>query len=216
MSGLVPFTRVEEVTNADDVAVLSCSEAIRGLNRQISLFTPALMITSGGFDRDPVMEFDARFPAESADLRPFCIDLKPSTSELFFSGLGMHPLPGRNKAVNWDKRLYGIAQQREEECFAFLSGIAFSHADTGYFASTFSYPLEIPDPTSKFNELLQVRVFGIVSNQFIALLERRVNGPPVVRHVPVPNEKAALNFLQQNGILSAFTGDNPLIICDEI
>jgi hypothetical protein len=187
---------------------------LRGLNKQISLFTPALLLTSGRFDRDPVMEFDARFPAETVDLRPFCIDLKPDTGEVFFSGLGLHALPGRSRAVNWDKRLYGIAQQREEECFAFLSGIAFSDSKTGYFASTFSYDISIPDPTSKFNEILQVKVFGVISNQFIAMLEKKLVGPPVVRHVPVPNEKAALNFLQQNGVLSSFTGDDPLIICD--
>jgi hypothetical protein len=46
------------------------------------------------------------------------------------------------------------------------------------------------------------------------MLEKKLVGPPVVRHVPVPNEKAALNFLQQNGVLSSFTGDDPLIICD--
>lgn len=206
-----PFTRVDEITNADEISARSCSESLRVLNKQISLFTPALMMTSGKFDRDPVVEFDARFPAESVDLRPFCIDLKQDTNELFFSGLGTHVLPGRAKPVNWDKRLYGIAQSREEECFAFLSGIAFSNSKTGYFASTFAYDLAIPDPTSRFNEILQVKVFGVISNQFIAMLEKRTIGPPVVRHVPVPDEKAALNFLQQNGILSPFDGNDPLI-----
>lgn len=211
MGNPAPFTRVDEVTHADEISARSCSESLRGLNKQISLFTPALMITSGQFDRDPVMEFDARFPAESVDLRPFCIDLKPDSNEIFFSGLGVRTLPGRAKPVNWDKRLYGIAQQREEECFAFLSGIAFSNSKTGYFASTFAYDLPIPDPTSRFNEILQVKVFGVISNQFIAMLEKRLAGPPVVRHVPVPDEKAALNFLQQNGILSPFDGNDPLI-----
>jgi hypothetical protein len=214
MAPPAPFTRVDAITNADEIAARSCSESLRGLNRQISLFTPALLITSGRFDRDPVIEFDARFPAESADLRPFCIDLKPTTDELFFSGLGVRAIPGRPRPVNWDKRLYGIAQTREEECFAFLSGIAFSDAKTGYFASTFAYDLTIPDPTSRFNEMLPVKVFGVISNQFIAMLERRVTGPAVVRHVPVPNETAALNFLQQNGILSSFNGNDPLIICE--
>lgn len=215
MGNQAPITRVDEITNADDISARSCSESLRGLNKQISLFTPALLITSGHFDRDPVIEFDARFPAESADLRPFCIDLKPDTNEVFFSGLGIHALPGRNRPVNWDKRIYGVAQQREEECFAFLSGIAFSDSKTGYFASTFSYDLAVIDPTSRFNEILTVKVFGVISNQFIAMLEKRLAGPPVVRHVPVPNENAALNFLQQNGILSSFDGNDPLIVVEE-
>lgn len=205
--------KVDAVTNADSIASRSCSEVLHGLTKQISLFTPALLVTVGRFDRDPLVEFDARFPAESADLRPFGIDLKPHTNEMFFSGLGVHTIPGY-KAVNWDKRLYGIAQQREEECFAFLSGIAFSDIKQNYFASTFSYNLSIPDPTSKFNEILQVKVFGVISNQFIAMLDARVSGPPTLRQVPVPNETAALNFLQQNGVLSSFDGTNPLIARD--
>jgi len=214
MSNLVPFTKVEVITDADEIATRSCAETLRGLNKQIALFTPALMITSGGFDRDPVLEFDARFPAESADLRPFCIDLKADTNEIFFSGLGLHRLPEKQRPVNWDKRIYGIAQQREEECFAFLSGIAFSDSKRNYFASTFAYDITIPDPTSRFNEILPVKVFGVISNQFIALLEKKLSGPPAVRHVPVPNERAALNFLQQNGILSSFDGNDPLIVCE--
>lgn len=206
-----PFTRVVEITNADEIVARSCAESLRGLNRPISLFTPALLITSGRFDRDPVMEFDARVPAESADLRPFCIDLKPQTAELFFSGLGVRAIPGYRRAINWDKRLYGIAKSREEDCFAFLSGIAFSDSKTGYFASTFSYDITILDPTSRLNEMLQVKVFGVISNQFIATLDHRASGPAVVRHMPVPNERVALNFLQQKGVLSSFDGNDPLV-----
>lgn len=205
------FTQIDAVTAADDIATRSCADVLRGLNKQISLFTPALLVTHGHFDRDPVMEFDARFPAESADLRPFCIDLKRD-NEFFFHGLGLSLLPGRKTPTNWDKRLYGIAQQREEECFAFLGGIAFSDMKNGFFASTFAYDLSIPDPTSRFNEILKVKVFGIISNQFISMLEARMAGPPTVRQIPVPSTTSALNFLQQNGILSSFTGDDPLVV----
>lgn len=203
------FIQVDEVSAADDIASRSCAEALRVLNKQISLFTPALMVTHGYFDRDPVMEFDARFPAESADLRPFCIDLTRD-NEFFFTGLGATVLPGRKTPTNWDKRLYGIAQDREEECFAFLSGIAFSNVKTGFFASTFAYDLTIPDPTSKFNEVLKVKVFAVVSNQFISMLSAQLNGPPVVKKIPTMSNDSALNFLRHNGILSSFSGVDPL------
>lgn len=208
------FRELDAVTNADKIATRSCADILRSFEKKIALFTPALLLTHGGFDRDPVTEFDARFPAESADSRPFCIDLKQDTNEFFFSGLGVHALPGYPLPVNWDKRIYGIDKAREEECFAFLSGIAFSEPKTGFFASVFAYDLTIPDPTSWFNEMLAVKVFGVISNKFITMLEQRIKGPAGVRQIPVPSATAALGFLQQNGILSPFTENDPLDMRD--
>lgn len=204
------FREVAAITNADKIATRSCADVLRSFDKSISLFTPALMITHGGFDRDPVTEFDCRFPAETADSRPFCIDLKADTNECFFSGLGVHPLWGSPRPVNWDKRLYGIDKSREEECFAFLSGIAFSNPKTGFFASVFAYDIIVPDPTSWFNDMFSVKVFGVISNKFISMLEQRTNKPAAVKQIPVSSPAAALGFLQQNMILSSFTETDPL------
>ena len=106
------FTEVEAITSADAIQAISCSEALRRREKPLVLFTPALLFTHAGFDRDPVVEFDARFPAESRDLRPFCIDLKGD--DVFFRGLGVMPSPGRVTPVNWDKRIYGIDADRKE------------------------------------------------------------------------------------------------------
>lgn len=208
------FRELDAVTNADNIVTRSCADVLRSFDRKIALFTPALLLTHGGFDRDPVTEFDARFPVESEDSRPFCIDLKADTDEFFFSGLGFRPQPGYPRPVNWDKRIYGIDATRQEECFAFLSGIAFSDPKTGFFASVFAYDMTIPDPTSWFNEALAVKVFGVISNKFITMLEKRLKGPPGVRQIPVPSSAAALGFLQQNGILSPFTENDPLDMRD--
>jgi hypothetical protein len=208
------FRELAAITNADKIVTRSCTDVLRSFDKKISLFTPALLLTHGGFDRDPVTEFDARFPAESEDSRPFCVDLKLDTNEFFFAGLGIHTLPGYPIPVNWDKRLYGIDKAREEECFAFLSGIAFSDPKTGFFASVFSYDMAIPDPTSWFNEALSVKIFGVISNKFITMLEARLKGPAGVRQIPVPSAGAALGFLQQNGILSPFTENDPLDLRD--
>ena len=204
------FKEVDAVTNADRIVTRSFADVLRGFDKKISLFTPAILITHGGFDRDPVTEFDARFPTDAADSRPFCVDLKADTNEFFFRGLGVHALPGYPIPVNWDKRIYGIEKDREEECFAFLSGIAFSDPKTGFFASVFAYSIEIPDPTSWFNEMLSVRVFGVISNKFLTMLNARLNGPAIIRQIPVPSPAAAMGFLQQNGILSPFTEVDPL------
>jgi len=204
------FREVDAITNADSIVTRSCADVLRGFDKKISLFTPAILVTHGGFDRDPVTEFDARFSTESYDSRPFCIDLKSDTNEFFFRGLGICPPPGYTVPVNWDKRIYGIEKDREEECFAFLSGIAFSDPKNGFFASVFAYDIAIPDPTSWFQETLSVRVFGVISNKFITMLDARINGPAVLRQIPVPSATAAMGFLQKNGILSTFTEIDPL------
>jgi hypothetical protein len=204
------FIQVDAVTNADRVLSLSCADVLRQAGPDIALFTPALLVTHGGFDRDPVMEFCARFPHEAENDKPFCIDLKPSTSELFFAGLGVKAIPGVGESVHWGKRLYGVPKTREEDCFAFLHGIMFSEKDRGFFASVFSYDMRVIDPTGWVGETLLVKVFGVVSNQFIALLADNPAGPPYAQYVPVTSPTAAMQFLQQRNIVSSFTAEDPL------
>lgn len=208
------FTDVGAVTNADDIVALSCGDALRQSGRDLVLFTPALLVTHGGFDRDPVIEFDARFPAPSADQRPFSVDLKKE-HENFFTGLGAHALPGRTRPVNWDKRLYAIDATRAEECFAFLGGIAFSDPKTAYFASVFSYDLAVPDPTARVVACLQVKVFGVISNTAVHMLRPALQGPPKAKTIVLASAASALNFLSSQQFLSPFTGTDPLEARDQ-
>jgi hypothetical protein len=208
------FTDVGAVTNVDDIVALSCGEALRQSGRNLALFTPALLVTHGGFDRDPVIEFDARFPATSKDLRPFSVDLKKDR-EHFFVGLGLRALPGRNKPVNWDKRLYAIDASRADECFAFLGGIAFSNQKTAYFASVFSYDIAVPDPTSINGLALTVKIFGVVSSSAVHMLRPAIHGPPQAKTIVLASPENALNFLASQQFLSPFTGTDPLTVRDE-
>jgi hypothetical protein len=203
------FEAVDSVAGADDIAPLSCADALQSRHRKVALFTPALLITHGGFDRDPVIEFDARFPAER-DLRPFCVDLRRE-HEFFFAGLGAVQLPNRSRLVNWDKRLYAIDAERKDECFEFIGGIAFSDPRRGFFAHTFAYDIQIPDPTSKKYDILTVTIFGVLANTFIALLRARLNKPAVAVKIPVSSQVAAAQFLgQQYGIVTPGHLDDPL------
>ena len=204
------FQKMDEVKDADSVARRSVADVLSGFDASISLFTPALLMTHGGFDRDPVFEFAARFPAASKDLAPFSIDLRADTSELFFKELGVSLLPGAKTQVNWNKRLYGIATEREEECFSFLNGIAFSDLSRGFFAGTFSYSLSIADPTSLTGDgRLDVKVFAVVSNMFVSVLDNTAGDPPIARTVPLSSSTAALKVMQDRNILTTFTGLNP-------
>lgn len=177
------FEEVEPLKETPEIARLSCAEALRNTGRKLVLFTPALMLTHGRFDRDPVIEYDARFPVDDADLRPFVVDLHKD-NERFFEGLGVSVPPGKKKPVNWDQRLYALDASRADECFGFLGGIAFSDPKVGYFGTVMSYDLDINDPTSRVHEALTVKIFGVLANTFMAFLEPRPNNVPVVRVVP--------------------------------
>jgi hypothetical protein len=172
------------------------------------------LFTHGGFDRDPVIEFDARFPVPQHDQRPFCVELKKD-AEFFFRGLGVMPSPGTTQPVNWDKRLYAIDSSREEECFGFLGGIAFSAPARGFFGNTFSYDLQIPDPTSFRNDLLAVKIFGVFTNQAVVYLEQGLSGIPRVRTVATPADGKLPAGLHGKSIIGGFNGEDQLLMRDE-
>lgn len=208
------FTEVEVITGADSVPAVSLSDALQQRDNPVSLFTPALLFTHGGFDRDPVIEFDARFPAASADLRPFRVDLTRD-SEFFFRGFGVMSAPGKQHAVNWDKRVYGISKTREDECFEFLGGIAFSNPKSSFFANTFSHAIAVPDPTSRTGQLIDITVFGVMSNAWVVYVEERFLKPAIVRVVSMKAATAIPAAIRKAGLLGGFTGEDPLTMRDQ-
>ena len=207
------FTQLDPVTDANAVEKLSCADALNQRENPLVLFTAALLFTHAGFDRDPVVEFDARFPADSADLRPFFVDLAKD-NEYFFSGLGMMPAPGRQKPVNWDKRLYCIDQRRSEECFEFLGGIAYSNPKTKMFANSFMHKIRVPDPTSKSGQFLEINAVGAMTNKAAVYFEERVNGPASVRVTSTSTATGVPSDIRVAGILGGFNGQDPLDMRD--
>jgi hypothetical protein len=199
-------------TNAESLAPISCADILNKREQPVALFTPALMITHGHLDRDPVVAFNAYCPANSGDQKPFIVDLQKD-HERFFEGLGVATMVNRQRPVNFDKRLYAIDTGRAEECFEFLSGISFADPATGFFAQTCAYDIKVPDPTSKIGQMLDVRVFGVVANDFVALLQERTMLPPIAVKFFV-NMKDKSDFLRKRGIVGIFDGDNPLQLRD--
>ena len=207
------FVQIDEVIGADSIAPLSCADAFSRREHPLVLFTAALLFTHGGFDRDPVVEFDARFPAESKDLRPFFVDLARD-KERFFSGFGVMPAPNRPRAVNWDKRLYCIDHRRKEECFEFLGGIAYSNQRTHVFASSFMQTVLIPDPTSRTGQTLEVHVAGVMSNKFVVYVEPQFNGPAVARQISTAHPHLIPPSIYKAGLMAGFNGKDPLDMRD--
>lgn len=205
------FTQIDAVTNADTIASLSCADALNQRENPLVLFTAALLFTHGRFDRDPVVEFDARFPAESRDLRPFSVDLARD-HERFFAGFGVMPAPGRSRPVNWDKRIYAIDRRRQEECFEFLGGIAYSDPKTHWFANSFLHKVIVPDPTSKTGQVLEVHVVGVMSNRFVIYVDEQIKGPAVVRQIDASKLQSLPRNIYRAGAMSGFNGTDPLDI----
>lgn len=206
------FIDVAPVAADFEVPRLCVSDALRGMKNEVRLFTPALLITHGGFDRDPVREFDARFPADTADLRPFVIDLQRE-HEFFFRGLGVVRLDCHKKPINWDKRIYAIAASRAEECFEFLGGIAFSAPDRGYYANALSYDLKIKDPTSQIVSSLDVKIFGVLASNFVAYIRNDFVAPRAVKF-PI---SGPVNFgmLPGDNLIISPVDDDPLKMRDQ-
>lgn len=207
------FTDAAPVAADFEVPRLCVSDALRGMKNEVRLFTPALLITHGGFDRDPVREFDARFPADTADARPFVIDLQRER-EFFFRGLGVHQLNCHKNPINWDKRLYAIAATRADECFEFIGGIAFSDPNRGYYANSLSYDLTIKDPTAKLAASLNVKIFGVLANNFIAYMKSDFVAPRAVR-VPISGQFNFGALPSNNLIVNPFDDDDPLKMRDQ-
>jgi hypothetical protein len=175
------FREVESVSDAYSVPTLGLADVLQQRPDDFFLFTPALLLTHSDFDRDPVVEFAVRMPAEK-DLMPFCIDLHRD-NDFFFTGLGEKRLPGKQKVVNWDRRIYCVPAARKDDCVAFIGGIIFSNPRTGLFGSSFYYDMQISDPTSQGKRELQLGVFGVRTNKRISFLLPRISGPAVATSV---------------------------------
>lgn len=176
------FREVDDVSGAYNAPTIALSDVLRQKAQDFFLFTPALLLTHSEFDRDPVVEFAVRSPAEK-DLLPFCIDARQA-SRPFFTGLGEKQLPGRQKFVDWDRRLYCVDASRKEDCISFIGGIVFSNPKSGTFGVSFYYDISIPDPTAREPSELQVGVFGVRTNKHVAFLMPHIHKPAAVKVVP--------------------------------
>lgn len=178
-----------DTRDADSVKNLEFADVISG-RKAIALFSPALLVTYGGFDRDPVKEYNAFAPAATIDEEPFCIDLR-FRDHVFFSGLGQSAATLHMPAINWDRRLYGIDKIRSEECFAFIRGIAFKQQNGRMFQS-FSHELVLRDPTSAAdNRWFAVTVFGVFTFCYHADTDKRAKVIYMenAQGIPVPKVK---------------------------
>lgn len=175
--------QVETLKEHAPVKRLSCVEALRERRGEVVCFTPAILVTHGRMPIDPAREFASRFP-DTDDKQPFCVEI-PEPSAPFFTGLGKTITAGQ--LINWDRRLYAISADRAKLCFDFLGGIGLHGED--FFASSVTYQLDIPDPTTLIqSDVIPVHIFGVLIGGHITYLAPRVAGSPVVSTIKAEPE----------------------------
>ena len=183
--------QVDDTKEANPLTSLSCSRALRELDYEIELFTPALFMVAGHFDRDPAKEYNALIPEERPkSARPFCLDLQQKHS--FFKGLGKTDSTRYLRETDWDRRLYCINKDYASECLSFIRNIAIVDPRTGYSAGAFSYRMPIVDPTD-IQQFIFITTFGIVSDSFIAYIDTNAKHA-FYRHLKINCKEDASNF----------------------
>lgn len=105
-------------------------------------FTPALIITHGLFDRDPVIEFNRTHQTNDESDRPFHVD----SEYPFFQALGKSLVQG--DLVDWDHRLYGVHETHWAQLRDFIAAIAIYDPKRYHYAKIGFHNLKIVDPTA--------------------------------------------------------------------
>ena len=164
----------------------SLEHTLQDLASECVLFTPALLVTHGYFDRDPVIEF---LRMHKPTHHPF----KMHFDQAFFSGLGKTQLLG--DVVDWDYRLYGIAKEGWEICRDFIGSIALYDPHRYHFARLLYHELEVVDPIAMrargaLAELPTVTIhsFAVSSNRNFVYLAPATDPP---RTLPYPTVEPA-------------------------
>lgn len=147
--------------------------------KECALFTPALIVTHGHFDRDPVAEYNAHHPTDDPDVAPFILD---ATDFQFFQGLGKTMLGGQ--LVDWDRRLYGIRKDMWDQCRGFIGAISMYEPRRYHYARVMYHDLIIVDPVKlRSGKVLEdlptvmITVFGVSGNRECVFLQPALDPP---------------------------------------
>lgn len=105
-------------------------------------FTPALVVTHGLFDRDPVIEFNRTHQTDDEEDRPFQVDCDYP----LFQDLGKSVVQGQ--VVDWDHRIYGIVEPGWEQLRDFIGSIACCMPAWYHYAKIGFHNLKIVDSTA--------------------------------------------------------------------
>lgn len=205
-----PITEVADrvVTNGEPVATESPAQTLSAAGVELRYFTPALLMTHGRFDRDPMYEFNSRQYDPDENLRPFGFDLdRPIFQGLSVTSLGNLRGGPYSPQVDWNHRLYAIHASRFEELCAFVCAISFKHT-TGQqeLCTVGSHALQAIDVTAlgiaaAAAELptIHLTVFCISSNFRFTYMQPATD-PPRTRPYPFSQAPTPEAILQAKAV----------------
>jgi hypothetical protein len=143
-----------------------------------TLFTPALVVTHGLLDRDPVLEFNRTHQTEDPAERPFQIDCDYP----LFQDLGASLLNG--SLIQWDRRLYGIVDENWPQIRDFIAAMGCYDIPRQHYAKVGFHELRIVDPTALhsgriYDELptVDITVFCVSTNRNFVWMQWAADPP---------------------------------------
>lgn len=153
-------------------------------------FTPALILTHGLFDRDPLVEFRRANPDIDDDASPFVIDCEYP----FFQGIGHSVMCGQ--FVNWDHRIYGVHSSIWPRVHQFVTSLGLFEPARYHYAKVGWHPLQIVDPTTLHSgrllpdlPVIEVTVFCVSSYRAFAYIEQAADPPRTLPYLNVQPPK---------------------------
>ncbi len=166
---LPPEQALDVCPDGNPMDAVGQANSLFEMRNEFKFFTPALLVTHGGFDRDPVGEYIAHRGNDPAG-GPFCVDVDLP----FFSGLPPCLLgrPPYAEMVDWNCRMYAVHNSRFEDLRDFIAGITVSDPQRTKVTLVGYYNITVVDTThtgaggftTSFNAL-DVTVFGVDSSQ---------------------------------------------------
>lgn len=166
------------------------TQALGEIAGDFTFFTTALLFTHGFFDRDPIGMW-AQAHKDDRSVWPAWVDFRRP----FFQDLGAGLLPPGIKQqpspVNWDHRLYMIADEAWEPLRDFIARMAWTDPKRRQYTKVCYHEVTIVDPTTMatkafLEELptIDVTVFAVSTNRYFAYMYP-AHDPPRTRPYPV-------------------------------
>jgi hypothetical protein len=153
------------------------------------LFTPALIVTHGLFDRDPIIEFNRTHETTAASERPFQVDC----DHPLFQHLGKSLVQGA--LIDWDRRIYGVHESIWEQLRDFVGAIALFDSKRYHYAKVGYHQLKIVDVTALHGGVIQelptvdIWVFFVSTYRYFAWMAPAKDPPRTLPFVQVDPPK---------------------------
>lgn len=197
---LAPEKALDVCPDGNPVGADGSPGSLYEMRADFRFFTPALLITHGSFDRDPVGEYIQHHGNDAAG-GPFCVDADMP----FFAGLpaAMLGRPPFAELVDWNCRMYAVHKDRWEDLRDFIAGITISDRNRSFVARIGYYSMSVVDVTSCGTggfttdfKTIDITVFGLDSSEMRVYINPHNPTPDGLPRIcfepPSPEAKALL------------------------